>query len=302
MTEVKRMHTVPMVLLKHFANSEGKIWVYDKQNKRWFDPDPKNVAVEKGIYSQQVEKWLDTEIEDPVAPVFQKLSNRDADLNRNEMLLAANFIQIQMMRRSPVRDIVYERYDAPGSSGFRDVMSGEIKQLRSMYENEEATRKIQRIEDTLNTDPQALRQEIAWQNSFVKMLEAPMDDNNFLNEQSSILMRPPWRIIYTETERCLTSDNPILSGDLKVDGIGNLLPELCFPVSSQCVIYIGGYGQGGIINEVLTEDRLVRRFNVGIVANAHRFIYSTQKEKWVEKVFTPNPGCPAEHLLGSDAL
>lgn len=283
MTEIKRMHTVPMVLLKHFANSDGKIWVHDKQQKRWFGTDPKNVAIEKGIYSQQLETWLDEEIEAPVAPVFEKLSSRDADLNRNEMLLVANFIQIQLMRVGAVRDFVTEQYDAPDSSGFRDLMSGEIEQFRLNGEDKEDTKEIQRIEDIINTDPQALREEMAWRNSFVKMFGAPMDDKNFLVEQSSFFMTLAWRIIYVDKGRYILSDKPVDSWNLKFSGVDNSLPEVFFPVSSKCAIHIGRYGQAGIINEVFTEDRLVRRFNVGIVANAHRFIYSSQRERWIER-------------------
>ena len=281
MTDVKRKHYVPLVLSKHFANSNGQVWVYDKQEKKWFCTNPINVAVEKDMYSQQMEQWLSEEVEGPVSPIFEKLSSRDADLNEGEMLLVARFIVTQMMRVSAVRDNVVEKYDAPGSPKLRDVFLGEIEKFRLIYGEE----KIRRLEDLLNTDPQAFREEMDWQpDSFGKMLEAPMHDEDVLNEHASFLMRFAWRIIHPDKGRFILSDKPIEVWNFKVVGVDNLLTEFFFPVSPKCAIHIGRYGQGGVVNEVSTQDRLVKRFNTEIAANAHRFIYSTRKERWVEKI------------------
>ena len=116
MTDVKRNHYVTMGQLRRFVNSEGQIWVHDRQEKNWFCTNPINAAVEKGMYSQQVEQWFSEKIEGPASAIFEKISSHDADLNKNEMLLVANFISMQMMRVSAVRDDVVEKYDAPGSS------------------------------------------------------------------------------------------------------------------------------------------------------------------------------------------
>ena len=47
---IRNEHYVPQGYLKEFANTDGKIWVFDKATQKTFPSDPKNIATERGFY------------------------------------------------------------------------------------------------------------------------------------------------------------------------------------------------------------------------------------------------------------
>ncbi len=46
----KRQHYIPQFYLKNFAGSDGKLWVYDRIEKKYFKSDPKDICCEKYLY------------------------------------------------------------------------------------------------------------------------------------------------------------------------------------------------------------------------------------------------------------
>ena len=290
MTEVKRMHYVPRCLLERFANSNGQIWVYDKREKNWFCTNPINAAVEKGMYSQEVEQWFGASVERPASTIFRNLSNGKSRLTEDEMLVIANFISEQMMRVPFVRDSVVERYESPGSTALHELVLEEAEKFHLMEKLSDFSlslthrKELQRLVELSKSDLQSFLDEIDWQQgSFVKMLEARMHDE-IIHNGVSFFMRLAWRIIYADKGRYVLSDKPVEVWNLtKVGGTDNPTFECVLPVSTKCAIHIGRYGQAGVVNEVLTQDRLVKRLNARVVSHAYRFIYSAQEEKWVEK-------------------
>ncbi|WP_165218663.1 DUF4238 domain-containing protein [Affinirhizobium pseudoryzae] len=81
----KRHHYVPDFYLRHFADENDVVWIYDKRAKhveasiRWSDPS--NVALQGNIYSvrkddgtydDRLDQWLQG-VEDKAAPIHRKL-------------------------------------------------------------------------------------------------------------------------------------------------------------------------------------------------------------------------------------
>ena len=275
----KRNHYVPVFWLNQFTDANGKLWVYDKNDRKWFDTatNPINAGVETGMYPQELEDWFRDEVESPASPIFEKLSTQDGNLSESEMLVIANFISRQIMRVPATRDMV-KAYDTPGSHELRDLFMREIKKFRSKYGEEVYEKEIQPLESLLDTDPQSFLNKVGWRSTFPEMLKAPMHDD-FGQGEASFLMSLAWRIIYADKGRYVLSDKPVSV----IGGYRNPTFECVLPISTNCAIHIGRYGHAGIVNEVLTEDRLVKQLNTRIVADAQRFIYSTRKERWVEK-------------------
>ena len=101
---VVRMHYVPRLLLEHFADSQGLLHVYHIDEKRWFNPNPGHFGLEKNMYSQDVDKWLEREIEALAGEVFKKVRTGDTDLSEDERLTIARFISWQAFRTRLARE------------------------------------------------------------------------------------------------------------------------------------------------------------------------------------------------------
>ena len=46
----KKQHYIPQFYLKNFAGNDGKLWVYDRIEKKYFKSDPKDICCEKYLY------------------------------------------------------------------------------------------------------------------------------------------------------------------------------------------------------------------------------------------------------------
>ena len=289
MTLVKRMHYVPVCLLVYFADGNEKIWVYDKQTGKWFCTNPINVAVEKDMYPQEVEEWFSREVEGPVSGVFKKVSEQRTDLTENEMAIIAAFISEQIIRGPLARRSALEKYESPGSKVLNELMSDIANQWNllerysdfSMSSTHRET--LQRLVKLSESDPEQFRAEMGLTDSFKGTLEARIRTDQ-PNRIADFLMRLAWRLIYAERERYVICDNPVAVWHLGADGGANSDQFECvLPISANCALHIGRYGQGRIVNEILTDDGLVRRLNSRMVARALRFIYSSREERWVKK-------------------
>ena len=288
-TTTKRNHYVPAFLLRRFTDANGKLWVYDKNNWKWFCTNPINAGVETGMYSQEVEDWFRDEVEGPASLVFEKLSRQDGNLSESEMLIIAKFISEQMIRVPTSRSSTSERYDTPGSKGLNGQMQVIANELNLLEQHSDFSmssdyrESLQRFVELSESDPERFRTEIGWSDSYTAMLEARIrtDDPNRIAE---FLMRLAWRIVYAERERYILCDNPVFVWNLgKFGGTNSEQFESVLPISAKCALHIGRYGQGGVVNEIRTDDAMVRRFNSRTVSKAQRFIYSSREERWVSK-------------------
>ena len=289
MTLTQRNHYVPVCLLVRFTDPNEKIWVYDKEGRDWFCTNPINVAVEKDMYPQEVEDWLSKEVESQASPIFEKLSKRDANLSEREMRIIANFISEQLARVPTTRSSTSQKYDAPGSKGLNELMLVIANELNLLEQYSDFSmsssyrESLQRFVQLSESDPERFRAEIGLPDSYTAMLGARIRTEQ-PSRLADFLMRLAWRLIYSERERYVLSDNPVAVWDLgKNERANSEQFECVLPISANCGIHIGRYGQGGVVNEVSTNDGLVRRFNARILARAQRFIYSSRKERWIAK-------------------
>lgn len=288
-TTTKRNHYVPVFLLRRFTDTDGMLWVYDKAARKWFRTNPINAGVETGMYPQEVEDWFSDEVESPAGPIFEKLSKRDSNLSESEISVIANFISEQMFRVPATRESTSERYDSPGSNELHEQMLEMATELRlleqhtdfSMSENHHAA--LQRYVELSKSDPERFRAEIGMDDTYKAMLEARIRSDQ-PNRTADFLMRLAWRIVYSERERVVLCDNPVFVWNLGgTGGSDSEQFEAVLPISAKCALHIGRYGQGGVVNEVRTDDAMVRRFNSRTVSRAQRFIYSSREERWVNK-------------------
>lgn len=241
------------------------------------------------MYPQEVEDWFRDEVEGPASLVFEKLSRLDDNLSECDMSLIANFISEQMFRVPAARESTSERYDSLGSNGLYEQMLDIETELHLLEQHsdfsmsEKHREELQRFVELSRSDPDSFRVEIGFADTYQATLEARIRTDK-PNRTAQLLMRLAWRLICAERERYVLCDNPVSVWNLsKNGGPDSEQFEIVLPISAKCALHIGRYGQEGVINEIRTDDAMVRRFNSRTVSMAQRFIYSSREERWINK-------------------
>lgn len=120
MSKPKRHHYIPQMLSKHFANQEGKLYVYDKSHpekgvQKW---GPKDTFVRRHLYSQEEEDGtrdvsVETEFLEPqeseASPVIKKIISAARmeivpELSAKEKRAFVTFFYYQLIRLPAVRN------------------------------------------------------------------------------------------------------------------------------------------------------------------------------------------------------
>lgn len=107
-------HYVPQTYLKRWAGDNGKVWVYrtlvpHSNVHIWKQTSPKGFAYHEhlytrlaaGIQTDEVERWLNHDFENPAAPVLQKVANDDR-ISKPEWEHLIRFLAAQHVR-TPAR-------------------------------------------------------------------------------------------------------------------------------------------------------------------------------------------------------
>lgn len=270
MTFVKRNHFVPISLLERFTDSDGKLWVYDKSEDKWFKTNPINVGVDKGIYDQDVEHWLAKEIEGPAISTFRRLDSGMTEISEDELHIIAKFIAVQRVR---VRAI--EKYvEMNDSSLVRDKLEETFYELAGDYGVEMGSILL----DQVGCEPYEFLEHSGLRNLCNLALHGAMSNGNFEIAESMVDMA--WRIICPNKGAFIVTDNPVAIG---VPNKKNELPECVLPISTDKALHLGLFGRPRALNAVIQDDRLVRRLNSRILAASLRFVYSSKQERWVNK-------------------
>jgi hypothetical protein len=130
--EYSLQHFVPQFYLKRFADSQGLIWVYDKDRDKVFSTSPRNLAAERGFYSLPdifpdpalMERQF-AELEEQAAKISQgwldKLEPGQSiaipSVNREIMSL---YLTIQLLRTSEARTLLARGIESHEGEIHRD--------------------------------------------------------------------------------------------------------------------------------------------------------------------------------------
>ena len=79
-------HYLPQFYLRGFADG-NTVWVHDRLERRSFPSQPKSIANENKLYSDEIEQHLANDVEDPAKPATEALRNSQAlDSNQRSAL------------------------------------------------------------------------------------------------------------------------------------------------------------------------------------------------------------------------
>jgi hypothetical protein len=92
-------HYIPQYLLRGFT-SEGKLFVFDKVDARWFSSQPKSVANEADLWPDEIETYITETVEEPARHAIERLRQKQ-ELSEQDRLSLARYIAF-LWKRVPV--------------------------------------------------------------------------------------------------------------------------------------------------------------------------------------------------------
>ena len=274
-------HFVPQAHLRPFQvpDAPGMIWVYPRGGEPRLAAI-KNVAQASGFYDEDVERDLNTYVEGPANPIFDKL-RRGEFIDTDERFQVTLYLATMVKRVPRSR----ERGEAliPGQleetiAEFRTAIVEYAAQRGATPEARERwLRNLKAIEDKWRVEtPPEVMDEISkpW----------PSD------RQVAIIAGMQWRVLVTEPpEMFITSDNPAFFfesiGIAKERG-----GELCFPLSpTHCLHCCHQRIRQPLV--FITPDReTVREMNRRVASAATSIVMAHRKESWPMKLLQRKPG------------
>ena len=285
----ERMHHNPKLLLDRFRGANNKIWEYEIARKSWRETSTREVGYEYNIYSDEIDERLKKEIESPIGEVFKKIRSGQTDLSVSERLQVACFISMQVFRTPDARDNRLG-WEKPDPRFLPDIMqeindSIEISEASNgLILSAEARKKWDEWLYLSKANPEQLIEQRGWEDAFHLVLKEKFSPN-FPAHDVAFFMQLAWRIIYADKEKYLTSDKPVEMWTMDIPGMGGWQSdqfECVLPIGKEVAIHLGRYGKSGVLYEPIVNDGAVKILNLRRVAVANRYIYSSQKEEWIE--------------------
>jgi hypothetical protein len=269
MAMAQRNHYVPEFYLKGFCSENGILTVYEKPTGAYFEAPPSRVAVVKGFYSLDLERYLSENIEEPANAVLAKIRSEDT-LSADDKVTLAKYI-VTMWKRVPrARRRLHERA-LKVSEELRTEIRAQFStvQARDPSKEEivkERLRQADEILDRLASDPP--------DEVFYRII---------LSEATPRLVAAAaamtWVFLVTDDTLPFSScDNPVFIFERL--GIGRPESELSFPVSSHVALW-GSWRPMEDRTYLKAPPQLVKELWRRAAHNAERYLYHHRFEPWI---------------------
>ena len=148
---------------------------------------------------------------------------------------------------------------------------------------------LRRIVCLSRSSPEIALQEIQGTgNSFTahlqQMLSSAVNGAYVDNQGIDFFMRLAWRVIGSETEEFILSDNPVVRMPQVPPGVDDPQFECVMPISKKAAIHLG---RDRIVStgtvERINSDRAVRRINSRTLSSSYQYVFSSREHSWVRK-------------------
>ncbi len=260
-------HYVPRFYLRGFAIDEA-IWAYDKHINRSFSTQVKSIANETGMYSDELEDHLATQVEDPAKPAILKLRAKER-LTPEERLALAKYIVVLWKRVPKARERVIARLPQVADE-VHDNLRSQLDQLAE--QSPDLVDKVDqwriRIAEVIAKQRQNPSPEI-WYHSIRSQSNPKVVD---------ALLSMNWVFLHSERHQFLTGDNPVFF--FEHEGIGKPTSELTLPLSSSIALWATRLPRPSM-RFLSASPSGVKEINRRTVQNSIRFVYARDDEAWI---------------------
>ena len=296
---VEHMHYVPISLLKHFTDDEAYLHVYHIDERRWFKSRPDAFGFENYMYSQDVEVWLDREVESLAGVAFKKVRSGDTNLSEDERLKIARFISWQVFRTRLAKERISNDDPEYLCKMFQDekfaseTLETICERPLSLEEKEEVKRRSLLSKAELIEELRSIRLE-GMKDDYPFILNQKMigDKNptHIVNQEVDFFMRLVWKVIKAEKESFILSDNPVTITPISGLGMDSPQFECVLPISRKVTIHIGrNKNSSGKGVELVSSDKAVKQINLRTLGNAYQYVISHREDSWIRKITKRKP-------------
>lgn len=286
-SQPKRHHYVPEVYLKRFADSNEKMWIYDRLKKEYRYQVVKKIASQNHFYkfktkdggeSLDLEKLL-SKIEGNFSRVVDKVLKKEK-LSLDERGQLAIFITFQILRTPEHKKHMEEMYE----KGMRKISS---LQFSDIGRNEKLIDELGFTEDITSEEVKNFFEKENYNISFPREFFI----KHLLESYSRILpLIYGFDWFFVETEKNLNfiiTDHPFFITRPEhlapFRGVGLLTKdsEKTIPLTKKLCLIMGNLSsleEGYVEYQSLTNKELIRRINLNLVRSSNRFIYSDDRD------------------------
>lgn len=276
MAKPKRHHYIPRVYLKNFTNSNGKVWVYDKELNTLKELSTKDTTLEKELYTitdadgnkdYSLEEFFG-KIETTASPIINKIINKQV-ISLEEKTQLSLFVALLDNRTVAAIDD-YNKTSSDILMWIKDVRlyHGEFDSLINKMEcsKEEAMQKFKDAKIRLNKET-----------NLKSLIELAGISAEYFSQME-------WRILYIKNKNCnfITSDNPLFLLPEKISndyGYGIATPgvQKIIPLTSNIILSIGDLGNIAVHGCTISERMRIRQINMLLFMSARRFVIANSK-------------------------
>lgn len=290
-------HYVSQSYLKAWGNKHKRIWTYNTLVSHenvpvWSQAAIKNIANHfhlftrnmEGSDSDEIEKWMEREIETPAQNALDRIRSVDSSLSSEEWDRLLRYVALHDVR-NPARYVDHiKRWKSEMPGIMENVLKSVVREMG--LKRAEGTHKSQPFQDSEliplkvtkeinpNSDQGYLRAEVIlgrglWFFSIRHLLTSTY--KTLGNHKWSIIEAP-------EDKHWLTSDNPVVRVnyykpgfyDLK-GGWGNKGSEILFPLSPKLLLYTQ---VGSKKKQTYITNEQAAIMNKCIAENAYRYVFA----------------------------
>lgn len=260
-------HYVPQFYLRGFTEG-GRLWVHDREKQRSFPSQPKAVANENDLYTEELEQHLANEVEGPANGAIEAVRAK-SPLNEQEREALARYTVALWKRVPEGRARVLAGVPEVAASlraEYQADLTAAVEADPTLHDRAETTRsQLNAALDkfTLEPPPEVWHQNLT-KNSSPRVVQS--------------LLSMTWRFLCSEADQFLTCDNPVFF--FGHEGIGNSSSELTLPLSSSVALWANRRPLAGP-TFLVARPAAVRELNRRVAVNAARFVYSKRQEDWI---------------------
>jgi len=317
MRTAKLHHYVPQFYFRRFANTEGRLWVWDKTTDKSFQTGTKSVAAQSDFYKLDefaalgydpltMEKQF-AGIETEFSLITNQWLNWLMELTPREKIqiptvnrqIVSTYIALQFLRTADAKDIICAFEDC----ALRNALSGEDrKYLQAMYlmdvglaepvakKDQDSLAKPPARDSLSDNEKTRIHTEYLWDQDFIGAVAKRIEDSIWIFGRN--LSEYPF----------FTSDNPVAfkTGDNRKWIKAGFLTEgtyVVFPLSPQIVMYCkerSFWHKVAVFDNALSpvdfSVGLVEHENAGQVFMASRFVVSSVNDFAFAREFSKTIG------------
>jgi hypothetical protein len=261
-------HYIPQKYLKGFCTN-GKLCVYVKDGTKPFYTNPRNVGSENKLYSDELEKYLQRNIEHPSDLVIQKIQER-IPLSSEEKSKFVDYLVTLTIRnptqKEEVIEFVKEKSDISINKIETNLQSINRSTPEEEYKYQGYLSSIERIKRN------GINARDVWSH-FIK--QSP------LLGMKQILVSLNWYFAFHPTKNVfITCDNPLYYN--KILGLGNTGAEVFFPINNRIMLWMNWR----VLKERYFEanNTFIIEANKRICLNAYKQLYFSHEEAWLNRL------------------